>query len=119
MRLIDADKLPEHKFNRESAKSSDYMRGWNDAIDTIVDNAPTVELDESVIQSVLNKRCMTIVTNEHLRALYDIRPHGKWIEDNGTVACSHCHAIWLYRITDFCPNCGADMRKEMENEDCN
>ena len=42
-RLIDADKLPEHKFTRESAKSSDYMRGWNDAIDTIVDTAPTVE----------------------------------------------------------------------------
>lgn len=34
-RPIDADKLPEHKFTRESAKGSDYMRGWNDAIDTI------------------------------------------------------------------------------------
>lgn len=50
MRPIDADKLPEHKFTRESAKSSDYMRGWNDAIDAIVDNEPTVE-----------------------------RPHGEWI----------------------------------------
>jgi hypothetical protein len=40
MRIIDADKLPEHKFTRESAKGSDYMRGWNDAIDAIIDNAP-------------------------------------------------------------------------------
>ena len=43
MRTIDADKLPEHKFTRESAKGSDYMRGWNDAIDAIGDNEPTVE----------------------------------------------------------------------------
>ena len=43
-RLIDADKLSEHKFTRESAKGSDYMRGWNDAIDAIVDNEPTVEI---------------------------------------------------------------------------
>ena len=42
MRIIDADKLSEHKFTRESANGSDYMRGWNDAIDAIVDNAPTV-----------------------------------------------------------------------------
>lgn len=43
MRIIDANELPEHKFTRESAKGSDYMRGWNDAIDTIIDTAPTVE----------------------------------------------------------------------------
>jgi hypothetical protein len=47
-RLIDADKLPEHKFTRESAKGSDYMRGWNDAIDAIVDNEPTVEFPEQI-----------------------------------------------------------------------
>ncbi len=49
-RLIDADKLPEHKFTRESAKASDYMRGWNDAIDTIVDNAPTVNIQTAVME---------------------------------------------------------------------
>lgn len=43
MRYINADNLVEHKFTRESAKSSDYMRGWNDAIDAIVDNEPTVD----------------------------------------------------------------------------
>lgn len=35
---------------------------------------------------------------------------GGWLEDSGNIACSHCHTIWLYRRTDFCPNCGADMR---------
>lgn len=34
---------------------------------------------------------------------------GEWIEDSGNIACSHCRAIWLYRRTDFCPNCGAKM----------
>lgn len=36
---------------------------------------------------------------------------GEWEEDSGNIACSHCHTIWLYRRTDFCPNCGAKMRK--------
>ena len=113
MRLIDADELSEHKFTRKLAKGSDYMRGWNDAIDAIDDNAPIV--DESDIQAVLNKKCMTIVTNEHLRALYGIGPYGEWIEDNGNIACSHCHGIWLYRRTDFCPNCGAKMKRRATN----
>lgn len=47
----------------------------------LIDNAPTVE-----------------------------RPQGEWIEDSGNIVCSHCHTIWLYFRTDFCPNCGADMR---------
>ena len=38
------------------------------------------------------------------------RPHGEWLEDSGNIACSHCHTIWLYRRTDFCPNCGAEMK---------
>ena len=42
---------------------------------------------------------------------YEERPQGEWIEDSGNIACSQCHTIWLYRRTDFCPNCGADMRK--------
>lgn len=40
------------------------------------------------------------------------RPTGKWIEDSGVVACSHCRAIWLYRKTKYCPNCGARMEGE-------
>lgn len=92
MRLIDADELPEHKFTRESAKSSDYMRGWNDAIDTIVDTAPTVE-----------------------------RPKSKWIPqtdyDGFTYwKCSKCGKKNDYEVTDFCFWCGADMRKEVEND---
>ena len=44
------------------------------------------------------------------------RQHGEWLEDSGNIACSYCHTIWLYRKTDFCPNCGAYMRKEAEHD---
>lgn len=86
MRQIDADKLPEHKFTRESAKGSDYMRGWNDAIDAIVDNEPTVE-----------------------------RPRGKWIGIGGDYRCDKCYGKLWYR-SDYCPQCGAYMMKEAEND---
>lgn len=45
----------------------------------LIDNAPTVELDECVIQEVLSKRCMTAVANEYLIALHGKRPQGEWI----------------------------------------
>lgn len=43
------------------------------------------------------------------------RPRGEWIDDDfvGQYRCSECdyYAIDEY---DYCPNCGADMRKESE-----
>lgn len=58
MRLIDADVLNEHKFlspqykqigSRRNGKTLEninlaYQKGWNDAIDAIIDNAPTIEV---------------------------------------------------------------------------
>jgi rubrerythrin len=41
------------------------------------------------------------------------RPRGEWLEDSGNIACSHCHTIWLYRKTNYCPNCGALMTSEV------
>ena len=51
MRLIDADELKTHKFvgkkyvlidkTLENIKA--YQQGWNDAIDAIIDNAPTAD----------------------------------------------------------------------------
>lgn len=68
MRLIDADKLSEHKFTRESAKGSDYMRGWNDAIDAIVDNEPTVLADN-----------YSMGYQDGVKKVLSERPQGKWI----------------------------------------
>ena len=50
----------------------------------------------------------------------DVRENvrGEWVEKNDVYRCSVCgkEALWSERIgsvrTDFCPNCGADMRGE-------
>lgn len=78
-------------------------------------------LDESFIQEVLNKRCMTAVTNEYLIALYGKgRSRGEWIKEYRDFKCSLCGKIaysWNDRGTyiqiksDFCPHCGARMVK--------
>lgn len=51
MSLIDANKLYKHKFKSVSERMDldvEYMFGWNDAIDSIVENAPTVDAVEVV-----------------------------------------------------------------------
>lgn len=59
-RLIDANALNKHKFlspqvkvicGRNNGKTKEqiiqaYQKGWNDCIDAIVDNAPTVDIEE-------------------------------------------------------------------------
>ena len=46
MKLIDKDKLDSFKYRSASERMDlpvDYMVGWNDAVDGIMCNAPTVE----------------------------------------------------------------------------
>lgn len=82
-----------------------------------IDGAPTVELDEGVIQKVLNKRCMTVITNEYLIELLGNRPKGelgKWVISE--IRCPNCLEYFqtdCYSTEELkkCPNCGADMRK--------
>ena len=51
--------------------------------------------------------------------------HGQWIMMEGELAfwdmCSECGKKILHRTPyyDFCPNCGADMRKDGEHHDNN
>lgn len=56
------------------------------------------------------------------------RPQGEWIFKNGKYRCTACGEKAIYRysgslavtqtelLTDFCPNCGADMRKGIQHE---
>ena len=52
MRLIDADKLNISKYTASEASHNDmggaYRQGWNDAIDAIAKNCPTVDAVEVV-----------------------------------------------------------------------
>lgn len=104
MRLIDADAL-KLDIVEEGQKSKRYKIGefWElnrDEIWDVIDRQPTIEPE---------------------------RKKGKWIKvDNGYsywYECSECgceplRSKWNGRevFSDFCPNCGADMREGAEQE---
>lgn len=49
----------------------------------------------------------------------EIRLHGEWIDVTeycGEFRCSACNFLCVTNIYRFCPNCGADMRREGETE---
>ena len=87
----------------------------------VIDNAPPVEVPEDKVNCVLTlfgkcsyneTGCSDCEIKDKIHKALNDRPTGEWLEDSGNIACSHCHTIWLYRRTDFCPHCGADMREE-------
>lgn len=39
--------------------------------------------------------------------------HGKWIEDHEFFKCSECGYLTDYRLSNFCPDCGAKMDGEV------
>ena len=48
-----------------------------------------------------------------LRALPSVQPErkkGKWIDDGDCLICSCCKKAYTFSGSNFCPNCGADMR---------
>lgn len=89
MRPIDADKLENHKFAglvHGDSEENTYRIGWNDAIDAIMENAPTVE-----------------------------RPKGAWHYNGNEWHCPNCNFVPWYNRSPaesdykYCPNCGAQM----------
>ncbi len=102
MRLIDAEFLERIKFHPlpythivpSDTDAESYKRGWNDAIDAIMDNVPSAQPE---------------------------RKTGKWIRDKKTEKEEQLifHKIWMCskcgeqqcrpKPSNFCPNCGAKM----------
>lgn len=139
MRLIDADELGRHKFLTPDAveakkwlpkETKTYQQGWNEAIDVIIDNAPTVDfekLGESLNCQIRAEygSCddceLSCPRNELIKLLDSERPTGEWIVGEymdchsdilPKYTCPFCGEV-AYRKYDFC-HCGADMRKEEE-----
>ena len=99
MQLINRDRLAWRKFqmpkltyvSRGNGKQRAliervYQKGWNDAIDTILEKEPVVEE----------------------------RPKGEW-SFNPYDSCSYCSLCKVkapFGYKNFCPNCGAEMKGE-------
>ena len=102
-RYIKADELSRAKFHplpythitpADIKDAEAYERGWNDAIDAIIESAPTADVRENV------------------HAHWDIfeMKKGEWWH-----TCSKCKATWGSEDGEldfnFCPNCGAQMNE--------
>ena len=124
MRLIDADALK--KAITDATYNFEQIPIRVDKVQEIIDNAPTVEFPERItikcdteedrqelLSALRNARVNAIVEEE--------RPQGKWLHPYTTdiaCECSICHVqMPITYYFHFCPNCGADMRKETDNED--
>jgi len=97
-RLINAEKLAEYKASGVS-ELTEWQKGWNDAIDTIIEEAPTVDAEPV--------------------------KHGHWISHDydfapaeSTQECSVCHEEQPIYMVDnnYCPHCGAKMDEVIEND---
>ena len=112
MRLIDADTLHDIILRDKKLDGKDVNWAVNRIISHIL-NTPTIE-PTTVYEF---KGCDNCELD---------RPKGKWIEHLdekwGGVwhTCSNCYQDapfeqdvynnWIQKLSDFCPNCGADMR---------
>lgn len=129
MRTIDADSLMPlflEKANtmkdRHGVKlGEEWLLNYNDIKD-VIDNAPTID-DLSEYSDKLWKKA-------YERGKAEARPQGEWLTHRVAfhLTCPFCGCN-LRALKDkvfegdyeynFCPNCGAKMTKETENEDSN
>ena len=51
---------------------------------------------------------------ESLPSTQPERKRGEWIFDGDCLICSECNKAYTFIGSNFCPNCGADMRGEQD-----
>lgn len=121
MRLIDADALPRQKM-LEACGNGKY-----EDVDIVygvdVDAAPTVIHLCKVCKYMNNpwysETCDGCTGRECNFSPIDPIKHGRWLyTDTNTCECSICHTCEPYPFSEFewCPNCGARMDKEADDE---
>lgn len=121
MRLIDADALKENGtviaiVNGEKMKGVPVK---------CIDNAPTVEVPENAVNCVLTMfgkcsynetGCSDCEIKDKIRKALNERPQGEWkfiqgATTQGSLKCPFCdYRDYHNTNSNFCPNCGADMR---------
>lgn len=106
MRLIEADALVKIKFHGypeleivpSGVNAEAYKRGWNDAIDAIIECEPSID----AFQEIPDEQA-TVDLNQKT-AIWE----KKSFYNSQEVVCSKCGAdgIWYW---NYCPACGAKM----------
>ena len=106
MRLIDADLFKENIISGLYVFCQENKEDICDAIDC----EPTVEAVDFEYHSKLIKQAY--------QKGKDIRAQGEWkyetkFDGIGWWYCSNCyeHKEWIGKNSNFCPNCGAEMKK--------
>ena len=106
-RLIDADALETHEmYDGQGFTQVVYKDD--------IDNAPTVSfmISPDYVTELQNLNKELVKQLEQAE-----RPQGKWIDYTGLfLECDQCQFKTVF-WGRFCPNCGADMRKEADNDD--
>lgn len=101
MRLIDAE--PIEKFIEDGLNNPDKLKAFgHDAIEVLTEIHFASTIDPESLRQ---------------KAEWKLNEDGKW-------SCTYCESLAIEHPTDsdwqvitaFCPNCGADMRKEAHNE---
>ena len=113
--------------DKETAKARRELFGNSEQLDTISRQEAIDELErgkDKKAKGTVGGFYNQIIDNdiEKLRRLPPAQPQrtGRWIKVNGKTAincsaCYHCSWSWSFEDTvkrfNFCPNCGADMRR--------
>lgn len=125
-RLIDKNEQEQIYFNGFSDEEmDDFAYDLNSVIEIFCKFSDKHNFDrDNIIAFVAEKLQqfseIATVKNYEVREQPAIDPvrHGKWIisSDGYYPYCSECHYRPEKNMTNYCPNCGARMDKEWDNE---
>lgn len=116
-------------ISRSALKKALEVTQYNDIDDLtrterLIDSASTVVnyYTKGFADGERSGRNFPLADEEKAILVRQWRPHGEWIEhyDNSDgftwLTCSRCMFKAYEEDYNFCPNCGADMRKKAEND---
>ena len=126
-RYIDADALKPDYYDEYVFGDDEYVVRYYS--ETQIDTAPSIDLADYVPKDFHDKTCeaMAKAHQAEILELTKDRPQGEWLKfglGRGTriLFCTNCERKIEVPLSqgdsnyDFCPNCGADMRKGADDE---